>query len=137
MERILVAWIQHQVLHHLVIRKAEELFDDQGTDAYVYRSVRLEALPEYSTRKGSSFIEEKMSSANVFAQELSRAFCSREVSPLKLSVKAICWLLFVLNDISINRLCLIDTVYHIWRLMGICVKFSRYHIRGLLTPTSL
>jgi hypothetical protein len=40
MERILVAWIQHQVLYHLIVGEAEELLDDQGTDAYVHRGIR-------------------------------------------------------------------------------------------------
>ena len=50
----------------------------------------LEALDEYRTRNGSSLIAGNISSAKTFAHERSRAFCSRDVSPPRLSVKDNC-----------------------------------------------
>ena len=52
----------------------------------------------------SSSILGKISSANIFAHELSSAFFSRAVSENTLSLKDICWLLFTLNDINLTTL---------------------------------
>lgn len=58
----------------------------------------------YKTENLSSSILGKISSANIFAHELSSAFFSRAVSENTLSLKDICWLLFTLNDINLTTL---------------------------------
>ena len=63
-----------------------------------------EALLLYKTENLSSSILGKISSANIFAHELSSAFFSRAVSENTLSLKDICWLLFTLNDINLTTL---------------------------------
>lgn len=50
----------------------------------------LDAFDEYKTENGFSSIAGKISSAKVFAQECSKAFCSLDVSPFVQFVKDIC-----------------------------------------------
>ena len=66
---------------------------------------RMERLTEKLLERNlSSSILGKISSANIFAHELSSAFFSRAVSENTLSLKDICWLLFTLNDINLTTL---------------------------------
>lgn len=50
----------------------------------------LEALEEYRTLSGSSFVMGKISSANDFAHECSNSFFSRKARSQKLSVRDNC-----------------------------------------------
>ena len=76
-----------------------------------------EDLLLYKTENLSSSILGKISSANIFAHELSSAFFSRAVSENTLSLKDICWLLFTLNDINLTTL----QIYNHYNTIGLGV----------------
>jgi hypothetical protein len=51
----------------------------------------LDALSLYRTEKRFSSMAGNISSAKIFAQDFSNAFCSLAVNPEKLSVNDNCW----------------------------------------------
>lgn len=107
-ECVLQMEIQHEVFRNLIIRIVKEFFDDQCPYDPLIGAFGREALSLYRTEKRFSSMEGNISSANTFAHDRSRAFCSLAVSPAKLSMIDIRMLLFAAKH-SIFKVLFADT----------------------------